>query len=183
MSQSLTYHSKHCMSGRAAFDGRSQGNCSCLHIPLTTKVLFLQASPPSPHLKEHLVPISTVWPLPPVPPSLSPTLPAGMLCSPTAKVAAAGPPPSTPAAQLQLLSTSRTTGWRLLHVHPSTLPGCPPRSLANLAARLSPGSPQKCGGPLQGLAMCLHYPNSLQAQQRSSIPPPLLSHPAGSQVG
>lgn len=54
MSQSLTCHSKHCMSGRAAFDGRSQGNFSCLHVPLTTKVLFLQASPPSPHLKEHL---------------------------------------------------------------------------------------------------------------------------------
>lgn len=64
---------------------------------------------------------------------------------------------------------------------PSILPGCPPCSLASLAASLSPGPPQICGGWSQGLEVPL-YPESLQVRLQSSIPPPLLSHPAHSQV-
>lgn len=174
------------MSGRDAFDERSQGNYSHLHVPLTPKVLFLQASPPSPHLKEHLdAHLRRLA-------SSSPPVP--VLFLPPYQLAGCSAPQHKQQQQLGLLpaplrhscncwaQAGQLAGVSSASPLPPFLAALPVPSPTWLT-RLSPGPPQKCGGPCQGLAMYLHYPNSLHAQRRSSIPPPLLSHPAGSQVG
>lgn len=94
------------------------------------------------------------------------------------------PPSPTPAADTAATTECLQDSWLASSPRPPLPPSpaaLPVPSPAWLPAS-PPGPPQNCSGQSQGLEVPLHR-ESLQVRLWDSIPPPLLSHPAPSQVG